>query len=485
MIPRMFIGRRAELEVFAQLLRKPTASLVTCQGRRRVGKSRFIEECARGADHFLSFSGLPPRAGLSSADQRAAFADRLAAQTRAPVLPLPSWPAALQLLAAQLPATGTVVLLLDEVSWMGIGDPDFAGHLKTAWDQHFARRPGLVLVLCGSVSSWIEENILNSTGFVGRCSWQFRLEPLALPEAARFWGPAGERVAAVEKLRVLSVTGGIPKYLEEVDPALTAEKNIERLCFSAGGLLFNEFDQIFHDIFTRKADSYRNIVRALVAGPKSVDQISRFLRRSRGGSLGDALVELTQAGFIRREVIFDPETGTERPRDVRYRLTDNYLRFYLKYVERQRARIEKGLYQRVPLESLSAWNTVMGLQFENLLLTSLDTLLPRLGLAQVPVLNIGPYAQTAARRRAACQIDLLIRTRHALYVVEVKCRDRIHASVMDEVKEKIARLKPPAGLSVRTALVYVGTLDPALATAGYFDFLVSGADLLGDRAGPP
>ncbi|MCW1884206.1 hypothetical protein OKA04_05650 [Luteolibacter flavescens] len=177
-----YIGRQAERREFAELLKKKTASLVTCQGRRRIGKSRFIEECAAAADLFLSFIGLPPREGITKQEQLNSFSGHLAKQTAAPSVLLPDWPTAFQLLASQLPAKGSVVVLLDEISWMAIGDKDFAGHLKTAWDQLFSKVPGLTLVLCGSVSSWIEENILNSTGFVGRCSWQFHLKPLPLAE---------------------------------------------------------------------------------------------------------------------------------------------------------------------------------------------------------------------------------------------------------------------------------------------------------------
>ncbi len=137
----MFVGRERELQEFRQLLRKKTSSLVTCQGRRRIGKSRFIRECAREADLLLSFSGLPPRDNQTKQDQLNAFAEQLASQTAAPKLRIESWAVAFQLLASQLPKSGTVVLLLDEISWMGLGEPDFSGLLKNAWDNYFSQRP--------------------------------------------------------------------------------------------------------------------------------------------------------------------------------------------------------------------------------------------------------------------------------------------------------------------------------------------------------
>jgi len=341
-----FIGREQEKSEFRAILAKKTSSLVTCQGRRRIGKGRFIRECAKGADVFLEFSGLPPRPGLTRKEQLTVFAEQLAKQSKAPRLALESWSNAFQLLASQLPTKGTVVILLDEISWMGIGEPDFAGYVKNAWDELFSRRARTVVVLCGSMSSWIEENILNNTGFVGRWSWQFRLRPLALRECQQFWGRAGSRISTTEKLRFLAVTGGIPRYLEELDPRQTAEQNIARLCFHPGGMFYNEFDSIFHDIFNRKAPTYREIVCALVDGAKGVDEISQRIGRERGGSLSQALLELVSSGFLQKDVssrlsCVVTKAKSPQSRQLRYRLSDNYLRFYLKYVEPHRDQIAK------------------------------------------------------------------------------------------------------------------------------------------------
>jgi hypothetical protein len=79
--------------------------------------------------------GLAPREHIGRREQLEAFTESLAAQTKAPKITLDSWPQAFKLLASLLPSSGSTVLLLDEISWMAIGAPDFAGHLKTAWDN--------------------------------------------------------------------------------------------------------------------------------------------------------------------------------------------------------------------------------------------------------------------------------------------------------------------------------------------------------------
>ena len=474
----LYVGREQETADFMKLRRKRTASLVICQGRRRIGKTTFIQRCGEKFDHFLRFEGLAPRPGMTATHQLHAFAEQLANQTALPRLGLDTWPAAFQVLSTMIPSNGRTVLLLDEISWMAIGSPDFAGHLKTAWDSQLSGHPRLIVVLCGSVSSWIDHNILDNTGFVGRCSRQFELRPLDLASCNLFW--RGKAVSVAEKLRVLAVTGGVPRYLEEVDPSESAEQNIRRLCFDPRGMLCHELDQIFHDIFSRRAASHRDIVAALADGPRTVSEISQRLGRQRGGSLSEALEDLTRAGFVAKDFSFHPLTGAIRPRALRYRLSDNYVRFYMKYVAPLRPQIDKGLRRSTSLESIVAWDAIMGLQVENLMLNSFDGIRTRLGLDGVPILNAGPYVQRATQRRRGCQIDLMITTRHVVYIIEIKIKLRrtIDLSVIDEVKTKIQRLRLPTGSSVRTGLIYEGALHPSVIETDYFDHLMRIADLL-------
>ena len=472
----MFVGRDQQLRDLKSLLRKRSSSLVTCRGRRRIGKSTLIREFGRTVPRFLEFEGLPPRPDLGNADQLAAFSAQLAQQTSVPRLTLDNWPQAFELLASTLTDQQTVILL-DEISWLGGHDPDFAGHLKRAWDRLNERHSRLILVLCGSISAWIEENIIQSTGFVGRTSWDIVLDELPLSSCSHFWGKNRDRIDTVEKLTVLSVTGGVPKYLEEIDPGLSADQNIQRLCFHPEGILFREFDQIFSDIFGKRSEAYRMILRCLTHGRRTLSEISDDLGIWRSGRLSRYLKDLQLAGFIARDRSFDPKRGRVT-RTEKYRLKDNYSRFFLRYVEPQRDRIEQGLMRDVAPAQLPGWETMLGLQFENLVLGNIDALSQLLGLARTPILSASPYFQKKTARKQGCQIDLLVVTKHSLYVVEVKRRVTIGREVIAEVQEKVDRLAAGAGRSVRTVLVYQGELAGGVAEEGYFDFVVPACDLL-------
>ena len=97
-----------------------------------------------------------------------------------------------------------------------------------ALDANFKKHDNLVLILCGSVSAWIEKNILNSTGFVGRFSRDYVIGEFVPAEAWQFWGRRAERLDTKEIVDVFSVTGGVPKYLEEIGSSFSADENVRR-----------------------------------------------------------------------------------------------------------------------------------------------------------------------------------------------------------------------------------------------------------------
>ncbi|MBQ6010383.1 MAG: ATPase [Kiritimatiellae bacterium] len=363
---------------------------------------------------------------------------------------------------------------------MGGYDPDFAGYFKEAWDEYLHKHANLIFVLCGSVSSWIAENILNSIGFVGRDSFDIELGELSLSDSVALFGPTGTRLSTGEKLDLLSLTGGVPKYLEEIRPELSVDENFRRLCFLPRSLLFREFNETFSRIFGLRVATRGRILRMLVDGRRSVSELADLEKRAVNGSYTEALSDLCYAGFVAEESGMNPLTGNT-VKESRYRLKDNYVRFYLKNIEPRAAAIKAGLFEFASLEQLNGWDSILGLQFENLILNHVNDLFPHLGLEQSLVLSAAPYTQNATKRNEACQIDLLIRTERTLMVIEIKRQREIRHEVVDEVAEKIRKLRYDKKLSVRTALVYDGHLSASIPTDRYFDFIVPAEVLLAQR----
>ena len=415
---------------------------------------------------------------MGNDDQLAAFGRQLGEQVGLPAFNPGSWFDAFRFLEASLPRNGRVVILLDEISWMGKYDPNFAGELKYAWDRRFKKVDNLVLVACGSVSSWINENILSNTGFVGRISLDLIVRELPPKDCVKFWGKVAGRMSCREILDVLSVTGGVPKYLEEVVPSLSAEENVRRMCFTPNGYLFRDFDDIFASVFGNGSPLKRRVLELLACGDRSRMDIAETLAVPANGQLSSMLEELELAGFVENDIGLNPETGKPAKIGI-YRLKDNYARFYLRYIKPHSNEIEAAHYVCTTLESLPEWNAVAGLQFENMVRNNLQTLLPLLHLQGVQILSAGPFRKLARDKERGLQIDMLIQTPSAVHVVEVKRKKDIGQEVIQEVKEKLNRLKVRRGVSVRTALVYDGTLAKGVCGDGFFDSIVSAESLLG------
>ncbi len=475
----MFYGRKELIERLSSLWAKKVPSLVVCRGRRRIGKSTLIKEFARKSGGlFLKLEGLAPDERMTNGKQLKSFAEQLSAQTGHAIATPKTWNEAFRAVDAELSGAGRKVLLLDEVSWMGGGDSTFPAQLKMAWDNLFHERTDLIVCVCGSVSTWIHRNILRSKGFVGRISLDLVVPELSLASCVRFWGARAKRLDVREILDVLSVTGGIPRYLEEVDPALTADENIRRMCFSPEGYLFREFNELFNDVISRMAPLKRRILEALAEGPLSGAELAEALSVPRNGHLTDVLEELATAGFVAVANGINPATG-KRSRIDRYRLRDNYTRFFLRYVTPHLPEIAAGTFAFVGVDRLRGWDALMGLQFENLVLNNLTALLPLLDLQGKLIVSAAPYRCTRTARGGGVQIDLFVQTEGVAHIVEIKRRNELGLDVAREIEQKVARLPLRTGMSVHTALVYDGRLTRDLSASDAVDRFVSARTLLG------
>ena len=478
---RKFYGREQQLAKLDALWHKDASSLVVISGRRRIGKSTLVEEfAARSRCTFVELVGLAPDAKMTNQRQLDNFCERLAKATGMPEAKADCWPKAFDALAAAIGRRGRTIVFLDEVSWMGRYDSSFAAFLKNAWDTRFSRCEKLILVVAGSVSAWINRNIQRAKGFVGRISLDFTLGELPPDKCLQFWGAKAGRTSTRDVLDVLAVTGGVPKYLSEIDPRLTPDENIRRLCFDADGYLFKDFDRIFDDVFGSTLAVKKQILLALSEGPASSSELAEKFGCDSNGHLSDDLRELKEAGFVTDSQGMNPVTG-KAVREIRYRLRDNYTRFYLRYVLPRREAIKGGFFEYVSLERLPGWDAIMGLQFENLVLNNISALAPLIGLAGKNVESAAPYFKRGGKSGGGVQIDYLVQLPHSVYVVEIKRKRMIGNSIVNEVQRKIERLDLPRNRSVRTVLVYEGELDPSVEADGFFDYVIPAERLLACR----
>lgn len=474
-----FVGRKEALAELALLDKTVGASLIVIRGRRRIGKSRFIAEYAKQttSKQFIKFSGLASEPGVTAKHQRENFAQQFQEQFHAYLPSSEDWNHLFLALAQQI-SSKSIVLLFDEITWMAHDDPTFLPKLKNFWDDYAKQNSTLLFVLCSSVSSWIDENILASKAFYGRIRGQITLEELSLSESKELLSHLNIRGSHLEIFYILSITGGVPWYLELFSSQQSVLENIKRLCFKKEGALALEFPRIFGDLFGRRETIYQEIVFALMDKTLSQAQLAEKLKYSNSQRFGSYLNDLKTAGFLKHEVSWSLKTG-KTSRVMRWHLSDNYLRFYLKYIFPNLNKIENNRGLAIG-NSLDNFSGIMGLQFENLVLNNTSLLIKALGIHESEIVFDNAYFQKPTKAIPGCQIDYMIQTTlNTLFVFEIKFSKReISTSVIEEMQEKIHRLKKPKSFTCVPVLVHVNGVTEELEDSQFFYRIINFSEYL-------
>jgi len=472
----MFFGRLNELKKLEENFKSKKSELLVIYGRRRVGKSTLVKEFLKNkTSHFL-FEGIE---GLSSSKQIDHFKNRMFEYTNDSLLEdisFSGWDKVFtyftEKIISQKPRREKIVIFFDEIQWMASGRKQLISIIKYFWDN-FWKDKNVMLILCGSIASFMVDKVINSNALYGRVTEEMLIKGLNPDEIASFF--KGKR-NKVEILNYQLIFGGVPKYFEEINISASFNKNINRLCFSPDSLMLNEVEKIFYRQYIH-AETYLEIVKVLKERALTFKEITEKMGKKGGGSLKKVLTQLEKAELIESFVPFEYGWTTKFRK---YRLSDEFLRFYFKYMEPNMTAIKNrnnaansNLFEKVSKENLKIW---FGFAFERFCLKHSWYLALRMGFAN-EVLYASPYFK---RDDSKFQIDLLYkRVDNVIVVCEIKYHnDLVSAAVIKEVSRKIELLDLPKGYSVEKALISLHGPDKALKESEYFDHYLTIEDIV-------
>jgi uncharacterized protein len=240
-------------------------------------------------------------------------------------------------------------------------------------------------------------------------------------------------------------------------------QNINRLCFSKNALMLNEIERMFYSQF-REAGTYLKIVRLLKEGLFTLKEIGEKLKIASGGSLRSYLQNLENADMVQHFIPFNKSLNSKIKK---YTLSDEYLRFYFKFIEPNIATINTSDSSRI-FETLCEKQFVVwsGLAFEKFCIRNSNLLGKVMGFAD-NILRASPYF---GKTDAGFQIDLLYkRNDNIITICEIKyLKDPVSTKVIPEVERKINLLNIPRGYTVEKALISLYGGDQSLKDSGYF-----------------
>ena len=321
----MFIDRQQELAFLNSLLerRHPgPAQMVLMYGRRRVGKTSLLR-------HWAAQSGLP--ATYWSAEKEPAALQRrklYAALLDMPVNRAPifeSW-ADVWNAAAELIGTQRRILVLDELPYAAEADPAMLSALQHAWDRHF-KDSNLILALCGSQVHTMETLMSRQSPLFGRMTGQWLLQPLSFGSLREFlpgW-------SAEERMAGYAMVGGVPAYLEWLDPERSLTQNIRDVMLAPGSMFVAEPAFLLYDE-VREPNAYLAIVKAIGQGAHTLNDISNACLIDKA-HLSSYLARLQELYLVERRLPATvPVNQRHKSRMGRYHLSDPYFRFYFRFL---------------------------------------------------------------------------------------------------------------------------------------------------------
>ncbi|MBX9783503.1 MAG: ATP-binding protein [Chitinophagaceae bacterium] len=419
MTDSLVTGREAEKAILDSITASSKASLVAVYGRRRVGKTYLIRTCLQKQMVF-QFSGVHY---VTTEIQLEQFTTALSKQLNKGIdLPVPAdWFKAFELLSKLLAKkirTKKAVVFLDEFPWMQTPKSNFLSAFEHFWNTWAAQQNNLAVILCGSAASWmLQEVVRNRGGLHNRITHKIPLMPFTLYETEQFLRYKNIQLNHYEITQLYMTMGGIPYYLEQAKPGLSAAQITDAACFTKNGFLYKEFTELYQSLFD-KADRHIKVVRALAAKPMGLSrsQIIKTCKLQSGGSTTALLEDLTASGFITPYLPVGKKT-----KDNIYKLTDAFSLFYLKFMEPNRSG-GKGTWLR--LSDTPSWKSWSGLAFETVCLRHLPAVKRALGIS-------GMYTQASIWRsknnsdKDAVQVDLVLTRRdNCINLFELKfCND--------------------------------------------------------------
>lgn len=423
----MLIGRDNEVKRLGNALKSEYSEFIAVYGRRRVGKTFLIREVFDTKFTFV-------HAGLSKGDKSAQldeFAKSLALQGLGEHRGFKSWSDAFFALESSLMSLpkGKKVIFLDELPWMDTPKSNFVSALEHFWNGWCALRKDIVLIVCGSATSWIVGKIMkNHGGLHNRLTDQIRLLPFTLHECEAMAKAKRLNWSRQQVLEAYMVLGGVPFYWEKLDRAQSVDQNIDRLFFGSEAPFGDEFSQLYASLFKKPA-GHIAVVTALGSKKCGMTRAELLVnaKLDDGGAVSKVLDELESCGFLRSYTV-----PGKKVRNAVYQLIDNFTLFYFKFMSNGRNRHPGEWLSNVASSERRIWN---GLAFERVALAHVKQVRRALGISGIRTVEHA-WRTHGGELGDGAQIDLLIhRADNAVNVCEMKYSSDVYSVSAEEMRK--------------------------------------------------
>lgn len=429
----MIIGRKEEINKLNRAYASDYSEFVVVYGRRRIGKTFLVRETF-GDKFTFQHTGIK---NITNKEQLGEFYQSLLKQGLSCESKRPnSWFEAFHLLEDLIDHSKQKrkIIFIDELPWMDTPNSHFIQAFEHFWNGWASARKDILLIICGSATSWIINKILrNVGGLYNRVTFKISLHQFSLAECeelVKFHNLPFTRNLILEGYMIM---GGVPYYWTKLDRTKSLAQNINNLFFNENGELHDEFKFVYSSMFN-SPEKYIKVVEAL-AGRKSGltrDEIIAKGKLDSSGQLSGILEDLIECGFIRKYCHLD-----KKLKNAIYQLTDCYTLFYFQFVSNAYGVDEDYWMKIMQSSSYSVW---CGLAFERVCLLHTRQIKSALGISGI-MANLFSWHVRKTDEHPGVQIDLIIdRADNVINVCEMKYSAGGYRLTADELKKIYNRI---------------------------------------------
>lgn len=435
------VGRKEQVSELLHSYNSGKSEFVVLYGRRRVGKTFLVNEVF-GDKFSFSHSGLAPFEKSSSTmlhDQLQNFYFSLVRYGMVENSVPRTWLEAFEMLRRLLEKSDRFkrqVVFIDEMPWMDTPRSGFLAALEIFWNGWGCSRHNLMLIVCGSATSWIQNKLIDSRGgLYNRITNRIKVNAFTLLECEQLFSQMGLVLTRRDIVEAYMVTGGIPYYLSYFRKGLSLAQNIDRLFFAKEAKLSDEYSRLFSSLFV-SPEEYEKIIEALSSRSYGLtrNEVSEKTGIANGGGLSLQLKALEESGFIKKYVPVGPCRKV-----VYYRVVDNFCLFWLKFKNGKQKKYGENFWQtnsNAPV--LNAWR---GIAFETVCFAHVQQIKEALKIGGISTEEYS-WLYLSSEKGSGAQVDMIIdRADSIINVCEMKfCRGafEIDKKYYVELDNKIA-----------------------------------------------
>ena len=424
------IARQRECEELNRCMESDKSEFVIVCGRRRIGKTYLVDNFFNRKFDFKYVGGH----NMRTREQLRSFAKAISKYSKKKISDFSDWYEAFDALEEyleSLPTDRKKVIFIDEMPWMDSKRSNFVSALENFWNGWANGQYNIVLIATGSATSWMVDKLLkNKGGLHNRVTKRLYLSPFTLKETEEYLKRHRTTWDRYEMLQCYMVTGGIPYYLDLINPRESLAKNIDRLCYEEDGALSKEFDELYNAVFPT-ADTYISVVRALSEHKEGMTRTEIGAAIGAGGTYLTRIIDnLEKCNFIGKRAQFG-----NKNKDAIYRLIDFYTLFYFKFIDKNLSLDNNWWTHHLDSSGIRAWQ---GLTFEIICMEHHQQIKSALGISGMAT-SVSTWRTYPDKDKdlPGAQIDMIIeRADRMIHLCEMKFSQRPY-NISAEYEKKL------------------------------------------------